>query len=93
MENQIIEAVTLGGSVANMDFSMWSLFLRADTVVKSVIILLLMASVWCWAIIYHKVINLRRLNSLSSIFEKTFWCKYYQWLSVITFHLSSQQMI
>jgi biopolymer transport protein TolQ len=73
MENQIIEAVTLGGSVANMDFSIWSLFWRADTIVKSVIILLLLSSVWCWAIIYHKVITLRRLNGLSSSFEKAFW--------------------
>lgn len=73
MENQIIEAATLGGSVADMDFSIWSLFVRADAVVKAVIILLLLASVWCWAIILHKVVNLRRLNSRSSEFEQSFW--------------------
>jgi len=73
MENQIIEAATLGGSVADMDFSIWSLFVRADAVVKAVIILLLLASVWCWAIIFHKVVNLRRLNSRSSEFEQSFW--------------------
>jgi biopolymer transport protein TolQ len=73
MENQIIEAATLGGSVADMDFSIWSLFVRADAVVKAVIILLLLASVWCWAIIFDKVINLRRLNSRSSEFEQSFW--------------------
>ena len=73
MENQIIEAATLGGSVADMDFSIWSLFVRADAVVKAVIILLLLASVWCWAIIFDKVVNLRRLNSRSSEFEQSFW--------------------
>ena len=60
MENQIIEAATLGGSVADMDFSVWALFVRADVVVKAVIILLLVASVWCWAIIFDKVVSLRR---------------------------------
>ena len=73
IENQIIEAATLGGSVADMDFSIWSLFVRADAVVKAVIILLLLASVWCWAIIFDKVVNLRRLNSRSSEFEQSFW--------------------
>ena len=43
MENQIVDAVTLGGSVADLDFSMISLFMRADLVVKSVIVLLLLA--------------------------------------------------
>ena len=73
MENQIIEAVTLGGSVADVDFSIWALFVRADVVVKVVIILLLVASIWCWAIIFDKVVNLRRLNSRSSEFEQAFW--------------------
>ena len=73
MENQIIEAATLGGSVANLDFSILSLFLRADPVVKAVIILLLLASIWCWAIIFDKVMGLRRLNARSTKFEQAFW--------------------
>ena len=73
MENQFIEVATLGGSIADMDFSVWSLFVRADAVVMAVIILLLLASVWCWAIIFDKVVNLRRLNSRSSEFEQSFW--------------------
>ncbi len=73
MENQIIEAVTLGGSVANLDFSVWALFLRADPVVKAVIILLLVASIWCWAIIFDKIMGLRRLNARSTEFEQAFW--------------------
>ncbi len=73
MENQVIEAATLGGSVADLDFSVWALFLRADPVVKAVIILLLVASIWCWAIIFDKVMGLRRLNARSAEFEQAFW--------------------
>ena len=73
MENQVIDTVTLGGSVADIDFSMWSMFLRADVVVKSVVVLLLLASVWCWAIIFEKVRRLRRLNGDASSFEDRFW--------------------
>ncbi len=73
MENQIIEAATLGGSIANLDFSIWALFLRADPVVKAVIIVLLVASIWCWAIIFDKLMGLRRLNARSTEFEQAFW--------------------
>ena len=49
MEQEIAsQIVGLGGST---DFSLWSLFLRADFVVKSVIIILLAASVYSWALI------------------------------------------
>ena len=44
MENSVIDAVTLGGSVAPLDFSIWALFLRADLVVKVVIVILFLAS-------------------------------------------------
>ena len=73
MENQVIEAVTLAGSADNLDFSIWALFLRADPIVKSVIVLLLVASIWCWAVIIDKVIGLRRLSALSTEFEQAFW--------------------
>ena len=73
MENQVIEAVTLSGSVVDLDFSIWALFLRADPVVKAVIILLVVASIWCWAIIFDKVMGLRRLNARSTEFEQAFW--------------------
>jgi biopolymer transport protein TolQ len=73
MENQVVDTVTLGGSVAQLDFSMISLFLRADPVVKAVILLLLTASVWCWAIIFQKYFSMRRLNAQSNEFEKAFW--------------------
>lgn len=73
MENSVINAVTLGGSVGDLDFSMISLFLRADLIVKSVIIILIMASIWCWAIIIEKIIGLRKLNAEAAKFEQAFW--------------------
>ena len=73
MEGNVIDTVNLGGSVAAYDFSMVSLFLRADPVVKAVIVMLLVASIWCWAIIFEKLLWLRRLNTRASDFESAFW--------------------
>ncbi len=73
MENSVIDAVTLGGSVGELDFSMISLFLRADLIVKSVIVILLLASIWCWAIIFEKILGLRKLNAGAAKFEQAFW--------------------
>jgi biopolymer transport protein TolQ len=73
MENSIIDAATLSGSVGDLDFSMLSLFMRADLVVKSVIVILLLASIWCWAIIVEKLLVMRKLNSKASSFEQVFW--------------------
>ena len=73
METNVIETVALGGSVGAVDFSVWSLFLRADLIVKGVILLLLVASIWCWAIIFEKSLWLRRLNAWAGEFESAFW--------------------
>ena len=73
MESNPIEALELAGSVASYDFSMVSLFWRADLVVRMVILLLLSASVWCWAIIIEKSLALRRLNGHANQFESNFW--------------------
>jgi biopolymer transport protein TolQ len=73
METNVIEAVTLTGSVEAYDFSVIALFWRADVVVKAVILVLVAASIWSWAIIYQKVRGLRRLNDLASNFESAFW--------------------
>jgi len=73
MENQAVDAMTLAGSVGALDFSILALFQRADLVVKSVIILLLLASVWCWTIIIQKWSGIRRLNKRSTVFETAFW--------------------
>ena len=67
------ETLNAAGIAAAYDFSIWSLFLRADFIVKAVMIALVVASVWCWAIIFEKVRRLRRLNSDASSFEDRFW--------------------
>lgn len=73
METNIIDSVTLGGSVAASDLSIIGLFIAADWIIKSVIIVLGLASVMCWAIIFHKVIGLRGLARKAGRFEDAFW--------------------
>lgn len=72
MENEAVEAAGLSGSVAN-EITMWSLFLQADIVVKLVMLLLIVASVWTWAIIFDKVLLMRRLRARAQQFEEVFW--------------------
>jgi len=55
------------------DLSLWSLFLQADWVVKGVMISLLLASVWVWAIVFEKMTALRRVNRAADGFEDRFW--------------------
>jgi biopolymer transport protein TolQ len=55
------------------DLSLWGLFLEADIVVKLVMAVLLLASVWVWAIIIEKSISIRRVNRQASKFEDKFW--------------------
>ena len=61
------------GLGTNTDFSLISLFLRADIIVKSVIILLIGCSVYSWAIIIEKIKFFKRINSESEEFEEKFW--------------------
>jgi len=59
-------------SVVN-DFSLLSLFFRADLVIKSVIIILILASIYSWAIISAKLVRMRRLKQLENEFDEIFW--------------------
>ena len=61
------------GLASNTDFSILSLFLRADFVVKSVIIILIASSIYSWAIIFDKIVMFRRINRDSEDFEDRFW--------------------
>ncbi len=71
MEQEIAsQIVGLGGS---SDFSLWKLFLRADFVVKSVIIILLASSVYSWALIFDKYKLFKKINSTTEDFENKFW--------------------
>ena len=69
----VVDAVNLGGAVGAGEITIMGLFLQADWVVKSVMIMLLVASFWTWAIIFDKVLRLRRLFKLADEFEDTFW--------------------
>ncbi|SCA56799.1 membrane spanning protein in TolA-TolQ-TolR complex [Candidatus Terasakiella magnetica] len=73
MEANVVEAAVLAGSVTAPDLSMLGLFMRADIVVQAVMVGLLLASIWCWAIIFDKVVRLRKLNKLADGFEDKFW--------------------
>ena len=73
METEAINTVGLAAASGDLDFSVWTLFLRADLIVKLVMLLLLSASVGCWAIIIEKSVRLRRLNRDATEFEDSFW--------------------
>ena len=72
MENQAVDTLALEGSV-NYDMTIWGLFFEADIVVQLVLLILLAASFWTWAIIFEKVIRMRRLKVYAERFEEAFW--------------------
>jgi biopolymer transport protein TolQ len=65
-----VAATNLG---ATGDITIWGLFIEADIVVKLVMVGLLIASVWVWAIVFEKVTSLRRANRDADAFEDRFW--------------------
>ena len=68
------EVSTINNIVSeNVDFSMFALFISADFVVKSVIIILLIASIYSWSIIISKLLRLRQLKQMETEFEEIFW--------------------
>jgi biopolymer transport protein TolQ len=66
-----VDAVNLGAAAG--DLSLWGLFVQADIVVKIVMLALLAASVWVWAIVFEKWSALRRVNKAADGFEDRFW--------------------
>ena len=71
MEQEVAtQVVGLGGST---DFSLIQLFLRADFVVKSVIVILIAASVYSWALIFEKYRLFKRIEKSTNSFEEKFW--------------------
>jgi biopolymer transport protein TolQ len=61
------------GLASNTDFSLWSLFIRADFIVKSVILMLIGCSIYSWAIIIEKFRLFKKINLESAEFEERFW--------------------
>jgi len=67
-----MEAETLAAA-GEVDFSLIALFIRATVVVQLVMLMLIIASFWSWAIIIQKFINYRRARSEGDAFEEAFW--------------------
>ena len=61
------------GLASNTDFSITTLFLRADIIVKSVIIILIVSSIYSWAIIFEKMKLFKKINKSTDEFENKFW--------------------
>lgn len=72
MSDRVVEAVDMG-SMAAHDLSVWGLFLQADLIVKAVMLMLLIASVWSWAIIFDKWVTFKGLYVKANRFERSFW--------------------
>ena len=60
-------------SAQAVDMSVFGLFMMADPVVKAVMLLLIGASVWCWAIIFDKMTRIRRQKRGAEEFDEMFW--------------------
>ena len=78
MPNNVVDATALGAAAAAAgaaphDLSIVGLFLQADIIVKAVMVILLLASFWSWAVIFDKVLRLRRLKRDAAKFEESFW--------------------
>lgn len=70
---EAVETAALGNSVPAKGLSAWDLFVGADWVVQLVMLGLLFASFWSWAIIFAKYSKLRVLNRQATKFEDMFW--------------------
>ncbi len=71
MEQEVAtQVVGLGGST---DFSLIQLFLRADFIVKGVIVILIAASIYSWALIFDKYRLFKKIDKSTSVFEDKFW--------------------
>jgi biopolymer transport protein TolQ len=69
---QPMQTTALVGTVPS-NFSIFDLFLQSDSIVKLVLLILLLASFWSWAVIFDKTLRLRRLQQAAASFEETFW--------------------
>ena len=71
MESEITTQAV--GLASNTDFSIWKLFLRADIIVKSVIVILIASSIYSWAVIFEKFKLFKKINQTTEEFEEKFW--------------------
>jgi len=67
METEVLAAAT------EIDFSMWGLFARATLTVKLVMVALILASFWAWAILIQKALFYRQARREAALFDRAFW--------------------
>lgn len=72
MTTNAVEVATQVAAVAH-DMSPWGLFMQADLIVKTVILLLVFMSVWCWTIVIEKSRKFKQVNAAADAFEEKFW--------------------
>ncbi|MEQ9447668.1 MAG: protein TolQ [Rhodospirillaceae bacterium] len=73
METEVLEAGVAMAANGAMELSAWALFLQAGIVVKAIMILLALMSIWSWAIIFDKLLRMRALRRKAEQFEEKFW--------------------
>lgn len=72
MEETAITALPLAGD-QSVGFGIWALIADADPVVKIVLAVLVLASLWSWTVIFDKTLRYARLRRRSRTFERAFW--------------------
>ena len=73
MDQTIVDVAGDGAMAEAAKLSIISLFWQADWVVKTVMFILLGASIWCWAIIFEKITRITKMRRLAAKFEDAFW--------------------
>ncbi|MBA3814366.1 MAG: protein TolQ [Alphaproteobacteria bacterium] len=68
-----LNGIAIAAETVTHNLSIWGLFMSADPVVKLVMIGLLFASFWSWAIIFNKAMRIKTLFSTAAQFEDSFW--------------------
>ena len=70
-----METIVTSSDISSVaiNFSLFSLFLKADIVVKLVILVLIFASIWSWTIIVEKLVRMKRLKQIETEFDEIFW--------------------
>jgi biopolymer transport protein TolQ len=72
MEENAVTALSLAGD-ETVGLGLWSLVMQADPVVKGVLLLLVLASIWSWTVIFDKTFRLGRARRKARTFEGAFW--------------------
>ncbi len=57
----------------NIDMTIWGLVLQSDIIIRIVMLILLIASIFCWSIIFDKIGKFKKLNKQADKFEENFW--------------------